>query len=354
MSDDATQVSDALTPTAPPTPRRSLLGWCVRALLSLVAAILILGMLGWCVLAIHFSNLPGAQLRTAAAALFGVAWMATFMFKRRRGRTALWFLGAFAAIVAWWSFMPASNDRTWLPEYAKMPHAEIDGDLVTVHNIRNFDYRSETDFDAAYHDKTFDLRDIESVDFVGSHWGIKNVIHTMLTFGFRGGEHVALSVETRREVDEPQTALRSLFKQYELIYILADECDLLRLRSNFRKENLYVFPTTTTREQARTLFLATIAQINDLHQRPRFYNLLTDNCTTGLVPLVQSIHPIKRFDWRYLLNAYSVLHAYDDGWIDNSLSPQDALKRYHVNQYVEGHPECAGYSQRIRPQGVGD
>ena len=165
-------------------------------------------------------------------------------------------------------------------------------------------------------------RDLETVDFVCSSWGLKDIVHTLLTFGFRGGDHVVLSVVPRREKDEPvATNLGSLFKQYELIYILADECDVLRLRTNFRKENLYLFPGTATPEQARVLFMAVINRVNELYRQPRYYNLVTHNCTTSLVPLMETIYPSEpRWDWRYLLNANTVRMSYDDGHLATPLS----------------------------------
>jgi hypothetical protein len=289
-------------------------------------------------------------VRTTAAALFGVGWVAAFALRRNRKRALLCFLGTFGALLIWWLAIPASNDRDWMPEYSRTPYARVAGNLVTVYNIRNFDYRSETDFDVRYYDRTYNLNEIESVDLVGSSWAIGDVIHTLFSFGFRNGDHVVLSVETRRERGEPQTAVRSLFAQYELAFVLADECDVLRLRSNFRKEDLYIFPTVTNAEDARTLFLAVIDRVNDLNETPEFYNLVTRNCTTSLIPLLQSIDPtLQSYDWRFLLNLYSVRMAYEDGWIDSPFAIDRTADLCHVNQYVKDNAECQGYSRRIRP-----
>jgi hypothetical protein len=144
--------------------------------------------------------------------------------------------------------------------------------------------------------------------------------------------------------------LRSLFGQYELAFVLGDECDILRLRSNFRKEALYVFPTITDPKDVRTMFLAVINRVNELYKKPEFYNLVTKNCTTSLVPLKQSIDPtLSSYDWRYLLNLYSVKMAYSDGWIDSPFSLERTVELCYADQYVKDNPECEGYSQRIRP-----
>lgn len=330
------------------TRQHSLIGWIGRGLVSVLLAIVLVGMWAWCVLAIHFSNLPGQTLRSAAAAVFALGWVAIVVLFWRRKHKKWWFLASFMIIAVWYWFIPASNDRDWIPEYAKMAHADIDGDRVTIHNIRNSTYRSATDFDVHYHDKTYDLNDLETVDFVCSSWGVKDVIHTLFTFGFRGGDHIVLSIETRRDKHDTEGTLDTIFKQYELIYILGTECDILRLRTNFRHENVYVFPTNTTPEETRTLFLAVLDQVNALYDHPRYYNLLTHNCTTGLIPMMRSIRP-ERYSWKVLLNAYTAEMAYDRKWLETPFSFKDTLQFFHANQYVKDHPECPGYSERIRP-----
>lgn len=332
-------------------PRRSPARRLARGGMCLLVGLLIFGMCVWCVGAISFSNLPGQTLRTGVAVLFGLGWIAAFVFLGRRWRTIACFLVAFVVVLGWWWFIPASNDRDWQPEFARMPSVEIDGDTATVRNIRNNVYRTVDDFDVRYEDRTYDLGELETLDFVCSSWGLKDIVHTLLTFGFRDGRHIVLSVVPRREKDEPvATDLGSLFKQYELIYILADECDVLRLRTNFRKENVYVFPTTSTPAEVREIFMAVVDAVNALDRTPRFYNLITHNCTTGLVPLVETVHPTDpRFSWRYLLNANTVKMSYDDGHIASPLSLERTIEACHVNQYVEDHPECDGYSRRIRP-----
>jgi hypothetical protein len=305
----------------------------------------------WCIGAVFYSNLPGLALRVVAAVLFGLGWALALRAWFRRRPTLRWMLPVFVGVLSWYWLIPASNDRDWAPEMARMPSVDIDGDRLTVHNIRNSDYRSETDFDVRWETKVFDLGDIRTVDYIWSSWGVKDIVHTMISFGFEGGEYVVLSVMPRRERHELHTtAVGSLFKQYELIYVLAEECDVVRLRTNFRKENVYVFPTTATPAQARELFMAAVERINDLEQHPRYYNLVTQNCTTGLIPLLETIYPaLPRWDWRYLLNADTMRMSFDNGRIASPLSFEQTLERRHANRYVEDHPECAGYSQRIRP-----
>lgn len=308
----------------------------------------------WSIPAIYFSNLPGPALRIAAAGLFGIGVPVAFLVLPNRRRTALVFAVAFLAVLIWWNLIPASNDRDWEPEYAKLPKAEIRGDEITVYNVRNFDYRTAEDFTPRYYDRTYRISELETVDFMKSHWEAgEDVAHTILTFGFRGGEYLAVSVETRRERDEPQTALRGLFKQYELIYVLGDERDLIRLRTNFRKEKVFLYPTTVDGEKVRVVFLDIIETINGLNERPRFYNTLSHNCTTSYLPHLSKIGVADTCDWRLIINGHTDERAYERGMINTDLSLEEARRHYHINQYVAGDPAPADFSRRIRPDLVG-
>jgi hypothetical protein len=325
---------------------RSISGWAIRVGLSL----LVLSLLGWSSLAIYFSNLPGGALRTAAAWIFGAGFLLAFLILPRRRRTALCFAGAFAAVLAWWSAIPASNDRDWLPEYGRIPTATIDGSRVTIRNVRNFDYRSENDSTVRYDDRTYNLDDLQTLDFIKSQWAGPDVVHTMLSFGFRGGDHIAVSAEARRERGEPQTGLRGLFKQYELIYVLGDELDLLRLRTEFRKEDVYLYPIRAKPEAVRIVFLDIIKTVDRLAREPQFYNTLTHNCTLSLLPHLQAAtgRPRERCDLRLLLNGHTDELAFERGGIDLNLPLDQARRLCHVNQYLEGYSGTEGYSQRIR------
>ena len=142
-----------------------------------------------------------------------------------------------------WGSTTPSNDRDWAPEVAVLPYATIDGERVTVHNIRNFDYRTETDFTPAYYDRTFDLKRLDRVDLVAVYWMGPAIAHLFLTFGF-GDEHLAISIEVRKNRTKPYATLPGIFRQYELVYVVADERDVIRVRTNYRKdppEEVYLF-----------------------------------------------------------------------------------------------------------------
>jgi len=153
-----------------------------------------MGMTAWVALAIRYSDLPSAQV---LAALFVVGTLLAFAVLPRRGRTLVGFLVAFAVVLVWWRHIPASNDRDWQPEVARLAYADVDGDRVTIHNIRNFDYRSETDFTPGWYDATFDVSQLQSVDLIAAYWMGDAIAHIFVSFGFADGRHVAFSVETR-------------------------------------------------------------------------------------------------------------------------------------------------------------
>ena len=323
-----------------------------KALVWFVIGIFFLCIGMWSVLAIYFSNLPNATLRGTVAALFGIGSLVAFIVLPNRRRTAIGYLIACTFVAIWWWWIPASHNRPWVTSVAVLPHAEIQGEQVAVYNIRNFDYRTTEDFTVRYYDKTFDLNDLETVDFVKSHWdNLEDVAHTMLSFGFRGGDYLAVSVETRLERGEPQTALRGIFKQYELIYVLADERDLLRLRTNVRGEDLYVYPTTSTPEEVRILFLDVLSKVNQIATKPEYYSTLTQNCTLSLVPHLEKIRPrrLRPSFWELLINGHTDEIAHRNGWIKSDGSFPETKALHHVNQYVVGDPDPADYSKKIRP-----
>ncbi len=198
-------------------------------------------------LAIYYSNLSNHTLRLTAAAAFGLGTLAAFIIFPRRLRTVLFFLAAVTIVATWWSLIPASNDRDWNPEVARTPYATINGDLVTIHGVRNFDYRTEMDFTPRWEDRTYDLRKLDSVDLVAVYWAGKAIAHIMLSFGFGGKDYVTVSIETRKERGESYSTIAGFFRQYELVYVVADERDVIRVRTTFRQpqEDVYVYRVRT-------------------------------------------------------------------------------------------------------------
>ncbi len=274
----------------------------------------------WGALALYYSDLPGEPLRIALAAAFALGTLGAFLFLRDRRRTLLGFGVAFAILLAWWASIEPSNQRDWRTEVAVLPYATRDGDLVTVHNVRNFDYRTEQDFVPHYDVRTFDLRRLDAVDLIAVYWMGDAIAHIMVSFGF-AGDHVAFSIETRTEKGEAYSSIKGFFKQYELIYIVGDERDLIRVRTNYRRpqELVYLYRTRASPENARRLFLEYVDKINRLTEQPEFYNTATTNCTTDVWSLVRALSDQVPLDWRVLVSGYFPEYAYDLGSLDTDL-----------------------------------
>jgi hypothetical protein len=186
---------------------------------GLLVWLLVLCSAGWGVLALYYFDHFSSTLRTGLAAIFGLMSLVAlvgFALSRLRWRVLAVYLVLFAALLSWWFSLAPSNDRDWQTDVAILPYATIEGDLVTVHNIRNFDYRTETDYTPAYYDKTFDLRKLDGVDLIATYWMGPAIAHIFLSFEFQGGNHLAFSIETRKEKGESYSTIKGFFRQYEL------------------------------------------------------------------------------------------------------------------------------------------
>ncbi len=297
--------------------------------------------------------LPGGEGVRATLALGFVALGAGSLFyallRRRLIVPLLPFAVAIAALLAWWSTIEASNDRTWQDDVAKLPFAEINDDIITLRNIRSFDYSSEADYTPRWYDKTVDLRQLDTLDLTAVYWMGDAIAHTIMSFGF-AGEQIAISIEIRKEQGEAYSPLAGLFRRYELYYVVADESDLIGLRTNYRDppEDTYLYRLNIPKENIRKLFLQYVAKINDLHERPEFYNTATTNCTTNIVTHVQGFQEQVPLSWKMLLSGYFPDLVYERGKLDQSL-PFDALRRQsHINERADAADGAGDFSRRIR------
>ena len=326
----------------------------VRFLARVLRGLVVILVCGWTTLAIYYSNLPGQTLRALAAAAFGLGIVAAYALLPRRGRTTVYFFGAFVIVYVWWSMIPPSHDRVWAVEYAVLPRVTLEGERVLVHDVRNFDYRTTEDFTVRYEDRTYNLADLDTVDIVLSYWDDnRNIAHSLVTFGFGGTDWLTLSIETRREEAEDYSAIAGFFKQFELIYVLADERDVVRLRTNYRGEDAYLYPLKYTQDQAVGLFRNLVQKVNDLANAPKWYNALENNCTTALIPLTYNVRVEPfRFDIRMLLNGYLDEMGYERGNIpadDSDGLPFEEMRAAHritdIARLYDGELE---FSRKIR------
>jgi len=302
----------------------------------------------WSVMAVYYSNLPAPWMKTTACSLYLIALLLVLVLARPWWLKRLLCLGGFIVVLVWFLLIPPSNDRTWQPDVTVLPYAEINGDQVTIHNIRNCDYRSETDYTVRHYDKTLDLSKLQSADFYVVYWGSPLIAHTMLSFGFGGNDYVCFSIETRKEKGEAYSAIKGFFRQFELTYVVADERDLVRLRTNYRGEQVYLYRLKTDPAVARLVFLDYLKEVNRLRARPEWYNALTSNCTTNIRGHTRAYTKNKGFDWRIIVNGRVDELAYERGSLDQTL-PFALLKtRSLVNEHARAADQAPDFSSRIR------
>ena len=257
-------------------------------------------------------------------------------------------VAGFLIVLTWWFSLQPSNNRDWLPDSTVLPFAEINGNQINIHNIRNCDYRTETDYDVHYYDKTFHLDQLRAVDLYLVTWGSPDIAHTMVSFGFTNGDHVCFSIETRKEKGEEYSALKGFFRQFELTYVIADERDMVRLRTNYRVgEEVCLYRLQATPEQGRQLFLDYLRRVNELHERAEWYNALTDNCTTA-IRTQRAATDRAPWDWRMLLNGHLDELLYERGAIVTNLPFAELKKMSNINARAKRADQSADFSEQIR------
>ncbi len=279
-------------------------------------------------------------------ALFVVVVVASFWQQR-----TLLGLGAFAlvftAFLIWWCLIPPRSDRSWADDVARLATGTIDGNLVTLHDVRNFEWRSATDFTERWEARSYDLNEIESVDMIMSYWRGPSIAHMLVSFGFEDGAHVVFSVEIRRKRGEAFSELGGFFKQFELSIIAADEADIIRVRTNVRGEDDYLYRISLSREHMRSLFIAYVQQANGLIKVPRFYNTVTVNCTTLVYHMMKRIVGRLPFDYRVVFTGYLPEYVYQVGGLDQRYPLQELRERGRITERAK-HANQSEFSTEIR------
>jgi hypothetical protein len=318
-------------------------GWLIATIWFLCWVALIT----WTTLAINYSNLPSAGLRLGLAGAFA-AFAVWALWLSRQRRMSVIVIALFLGVAAWWITIRPSHDRPWRPEVAVMPRAFIDGDRVRLTGVRNFDYRSRNDFTVRYEEREVLLSHLMALDFYVSYFMPGPVGHTFLSFIFDNAPPLSISIETRPEVGESFAPIASLFKQFELIYVVGDEHDLVGVRANYRHEQVYLYRLNTSPDDARRLLLVYLTRINELADRPEFYHLLTNSCTINIVRYANAAGRTGRFDVRHLLNGLIDGYLYYSGRIDTTLSFEELRRRALINEAAQAADSAPDFSQRIR------
>jgi len=313
----------------------------VWALVWLIA----FGCAAWAFGALHYDF---SVTKTVVAWVFIAAILAGIIFLRG----ALRKLGAvflvFTLVLAWWLTLKSSNHGDWQPDVAQLAWADINGDEFTFHNVRNCDYRTATDYTPHWETRTVRLSQITGIDLAIDYWGSPWIAHPIVSFQFADAPPLCFSIETRKTVGQTYSTIGGLYRQYALIYIVSDERDVIRLRTNYRNEDIYLYHLTIPPARARERFLEYVRSLNALRTQPRWYNAITTNCTTS----IRSQHPSKEripWDWRILLNGKGDELLYEDGALVTGGLPFAELKqRSLIDDRAKRADASPDFSQLIR------
>jgi hypothetical protein len=294
------------------------------SLTVLAVALMVFG--GWSALAIWFRFDATEPLRDLLAGIVVLLTVvaAVCLATSRRWTALAAYAAFFAAMLVWWSTVTPSNDRDWQPDVARSVTATIDGDRLVVSNVRNFNWRSDTDFDERWEERTYSLSHASNVDLILS-WAGEATAHLIVSIGFDDGSRLAFSIETRKSRREEYSTIAGFFRQYELSIVAADERDVVRVRSNVRGEDVRIYRLRMPPMCAQALLREYVAEANDVARAPRWYDTLTGNCTTLVFGMIRVIRPGLHLDYRILLSGYLPDYAYDMGATDTSI-PFETLR----------------------------
>jgi hypothetical protein len=277
-----------------------------------------------------------------------------FAFVRFRAgwRGILGVLASLLVVVGWWFTIPPSNSRNWQRDVDRTAWADLHGDFATIHNVRNFRYKTETDYAPRWETWEVQLSKIRGIDLFVTHWGSPWIAHGIVSFDLGDGRYLAASIEVRKEVGESYSALRGFFRQFELIYLAADERDVIQLRTTYRKdEEVRLYRTRTTPRDAQTLFVAYLGWMNAAHKSAEWYNAFTRNCTTLWTSALveRNIGGVSPWDWRIIANGRGDRMLFELGdLVDEGLGWEELQKRALINPAAKQAEGTADFSRRIR------
>ena len=313
---------------------------------ALFAYFVIALLLAWPAAALYF-DLPLAHLRVAAAIVYLLGMGALLCLAPGKAARFVVTLVGCVLVAGWWLTLKPSNNEPWQPDVSHTATIDVEQGHATIHNFRQCDYRAEFDYTCRWSTQTVNLADIRGVDLFMDYWGSPWIAHTILSFDLGAGQHVAFSIETRKQVGQSYSAVRGFFRQYTLISVVSDERDVVRLRTNYRKgEDLYLFHTRATAAFAQRLFTSYVALTNHLAQQPQWYNAITHNCTTEIYTF-QAMRG-QPYDWRILLNGKADRMLYDDGDLAGDVPFKTLKTRAYINPAAKKANDDPDFSTKIR------
>ncbi|WP_254424433.1 DUF4105 domain-containing protein [Rhodanobacter sp. C05] len=304
----------------------------------------------WATLALWY-QLPGnLATRTIGSALWvtGVIALVTFAINRRSWLPLGLYAVIYAVLLLWWTTIAPSNQRVWADDTSHLLTGTVEGSQVTLNNVRNFSWRTDDDYDARWETRHYDLDHLATADAVLSYWGSAAIAHAMISFGFDDGSHVVFSVEIRRKRGQQYSAIGGFFKQFETILVAADERDIIRVRTNVRGEDDYLYPLRMDKAAMRALFLSYVHAANKLAITPAFYNTITSNCTTIVYRMAKQIEPGLPRDFRLLLTGYLPEYLYKVGALDRSVPIAELRRRGRITDRARSSKPGDDFSMVIR------
>jgi hypothetical protein len=332
--------------TEPEMALRSV-GLIVSAIVLVLAIVLAAT---WATMALWY-RLPAPEIgRGLAAGLFALLGIVTAiaLFSPWRLHALALFVLAFAAVLVWWNTIVPSSHAEFAPDVARQVTGTRDGDMLTLTNIRDFEWRSNTDFTEHWTTRSYDLNKLKTLDLFMSYWAGPNMAHVIMSFGFEGGDQLAWSVEVRRRNGGQFSPIADLFKANPLVIVAADERDVVGVRSNIRGEDVQLYRLNVPPSHAQALLLGYVDDANTLAKTPRFYNSITTNCTTVIFRMMRAVGDVTPFDWRLIVNGYLPEYAYDRGALDTRLSVQELRGRAHIGKRALAAGLTADFSRLIR------
>lgn len=302
----------------------------------------------WGGAALWFDGSAYRPVASLLAATYTSACLALLVRVRPMRRAYASVLILFSVLLGWWFSLEPSNSRDWQPDVAQLATADIQGNKLTVRNVRNFQYRSETDFTERWETRSYDLARLRGLDLYMDYWGSPSIAHTILSWDFGNGQHLAVSIETRKTRGQSYSAVRGFFRQYELYYVLADERDVVRLRTNYRHENVYLYRLRTPPARAQAILLDYVKAVNRLAREPAWYNALAQNCTTTIRLHVADVMTGVPYDWRILANGYLDELLYEMGVVNRDYPFAELKQRSYINPRAQAVASDGDYSREIR------
>ena len=334
--------------------REATSGWGRRAagalLRAFISVLVIAPISAWSALALWFRLPAPGGFRAAAAILFALLGLATIvaLFFRRGLIGLAVFAVVFAGLLAWWSTIRPPLDGDWAPDVARQTTGEIKGDVLTLSDVRDFDWRTDHDFTEKWSKRSYDLSKLKTLDLFLAYWAGPEMAHVIMSFGFEDGDHIAWSVEVRREKSGEFSPIADAFKNHTLVYLATTERDSVRLRTNVRGEDVRLYRLNTPPEQARALLQEYVAESTGLAEQPKFYNSITANCATVVFKLVRAAGSTLPFDWRLVVNGFLPGYLYDHQAVVTTMPLSELMERARISRQAKAADQSPDFSRLIR------